>query len=92
MKQLTSKTFSGFKYAYLIGFFMLLSGFFHPLITNSGYENVAIGVFVLLLGLAGALLIYQSAISDTYKMFLLGCGLGLSGIATYGIFYLTGRT
>lgn len=91
MSKLTNKTFTGFKYVYLIVFFALLSGFFHPLITGSNFDSVIVGVIVLFVGLAGGILLYKSATSEKRKTIFLGSGFGLIAISLFYIFQLTGR-
>ena len=82
---------TGFKYVYLIAFFALLSGFFHPLITNTSFDSVVIGVIVLFVGLAGGLLLYKSAISEKRSVMFLGGGFALISISLFYIFQITGR-
>ena len=82
---------TGFKYVYLIAFFALLSGFFHPLITNTSFDSVVIGVIVLFVGLAGGLLLYKSAISEKRRIIFLGGGFALISISLFYIFQITGR-
>lgn len=86
-----SLLFGSFKYVYLIVFFMLLAGFFHPLTSNSSFDGVVIGVFVLLIGLAGGILLFKSATHDGKKGLLLGAGFGLMALSIVGIYYLSGR-
>ena len=81
----------GFKYVYIIVFFMFLAGFFHPLITGSSFDIVVIGVLVLLMGLAGGILLYKAATEGGKRGLLLGLGFGLMAISTLGIYYMTGR-
>ena len=76
---------------YLIIFFALLSGFFHPLITGSSFDSVIVGVIVLFVGLAGGVLLYKAATSEKRKWILLGGGFGLISISLFYIFQLTGR-
>jgi ABC-type uncharacterized transport system permease subunit len=91
MNKITSKMFTGFKYVYLIAFFALLSGFFHPLITNTSFDSVIIGVMILFVGLAGSVLLYKSAVSEKKRgIFLIG-GFGLISISLFYIFQITGR-
>ena len=78
----------GFKYVYIIAFFMFLAGFFHPLVTNTSFDIVVIGVLVLLVGLAGGIMLYRAATDATKKM--LGIGFGLMALSTLGIYYLAG--
>lgn len=82
---------SGFKYVYLVVFFVLLSGFFHPLIGGASFEGVAVGTLVLLLGLAGGILLYRAVTSDNRREICLGGGFGLIAASLYFIFQLTGR-
>ena len=82
---------TGFKYVYLIAFFALLSGFFHPLITNTSFDSVVIGVIVLFIGLAGGVLLYKSAISEKRRGIFLGGGFALISISLFYIFQITGR-
>ncbi len=82
---------TGFKYVYLIAFFALLSGFFHPLITNTSFDSVVIGVIVLFIGLAGGVLLYKSVISEKRRGIFLGGGFALISISLFYIFQITGR-
>ena len=67
MNKQSSRLLVGFKYVYLIVFFALLAGFFYPLITDTGFGIVIIGVLVLFVGLAGGVLIYKSASSENRR-------------------------
>lgn len=80
----------GFKYVYLIAFFALLSGFFHPLIINTSFDSVIIGILVLFVGLAGGVLLYKSTVSKRRGIFLIG-GFSLISISLFYIFQITGR-
>jgi len=91
LNKTTSKILTGFKYVYLIAFFALLSGFFHPLITNTSFDSVVIGVIVLFIGLAGGVLLYKSAISEKRREIFLGGGFALVAISLFYIFQITGR-
>ncbi|MDO8641115.1 MAG: hypothetical protein D4R96_00515 [Nitrosopumilaceae archaeon] len=91
MNKTTSKMLTGFKYVYLIAFFALLSGFFYPLITNTSFDSVVIGVIVLFIGLAGGVLLYKSAISEKRRGIFLGGGFALISISLFYIFQITGR-
>jgi hypothetical protein len=82
---------TGFKYIYLVAFFALLAGFFHPLITNTSFDSVIVGVLVLFVGLAGGVLLYRSATSEKKREIFLGGGFTLIAISLYYIFQLTGR-
>ena len=91
MNQTTSKALTGFKYIYLIAFFALLSGLFHPLITNSSFDGVISGVLVLFVGLAGGVLLYRAATSESKRVIFLGSGFTLMAISLFYIFQFTGR-
>ena len=91
MNQLSSKALTGFKYIYLIAFFALLAGFFHPIITGTSFDGVIIGVLVLFVGLAGGVLLYRAATSESKRVIFLGSGFILMAISLYYIFQLTGR-
>lgn len=91
MNKTTSKILAGSKYIYLIAFFALLSGFFHPLITNTSFDSVVVGVMVLFVGLAGGILLYKSAVSEKRRMIFLGGGFSLIAISLFYIFQITGR-
>ena len=82
---------TGFKYVYLVAFFALLAGFFYPLIANTGFDSVVVGVLVLFVGLAGGALLYRAATSETKRGIFLGGGFALMAISLYYIFQLTGR-
>ncbi|KEQ56567.1 hypothetical protein AAA799E16_00535 [Marine Group I thaumarchaeote SCGC AAA799-E16] len=91
MNKTSSKALAGFKYVYLVAFFALLSGFFHPLITNTSFDNVVVGVLVLFVGLAGGVLLYKAATSEKRRGIFLGAGFALMAISLYYIFQLSGR-
>jgi len=91
LNKTASQILVGFKYVYLLAFFVLLSGFFHPLITNTGFESVISGVVVLLIGLAGSILLYKSIISENKREIFLGGGFALIAISLFFIFQITGR-
>ena len=82
---------TGFKYLYLVAFFALLAGFFHPIITNTSFDSVISGVLILFVGLAGGVLLYKSVTSENRRMMFLGGGFGLISISLYYIFQFTGR-
>jgi len=92
LNKTTSKILTGSKYLYLIAFFALLSGFFHPLVTHTSFDSVVIGVIVLFIGLAGSILLYKAAISEKRRMIFLGVGFALISISLFYIFQITGRT
>ena len=60
MNKTSSKALTSFKYIYLVVFFALLAGLFYPLITDTSFDGVIIGVLVLFVGLAGGILLYRS--------------------------------
>ena len=91
MNQTTSKALTGFKYIYLIAFFALLAGLFHPLITNSSFDAVISGVLVLFVGLAGGVLLYRAATSESKRVIFLTSGFALMAISLFYIFQFTGR-
>ena len=91
MNKTSSKLLTGFKYIYLVAFFALLAGLFHPLITNTSFDGVITGVLVLFVGLAGGVLLYKSATSEKRRGVFLGGGFALMAISLYYIFQLTGR-
>ncbi len=91
MNKTSSKLLTGFKYIYLVAFFALLAGLFHPLITNTSFDGVITGVLVLFVGLAGGVLLYKSATSEKRRGIFLGGGFALMTISLYYIFQLTGR-
>ncbi len=82
---------TGFKYIYLVAFFALLAGFFYPLITDTSFDVVITGVLILFVGLAGGVLLYRSATSESKRAIFLGGGFTLMSISLYYIFQLTGR-
>ncbi len=82
---------TGFKYVYLVAFFALLAGLFHPLITNTSFDGTISGVLVLFVGLAGGVLLYRAATSESKRAIFLGSGFALMAISLYYIFQLTGR-
>jgi peptidoglycan/LPS O-acetylase OafA/YrhL len=91
LSETLSKVKAGFKYVYLVAFFTLLAGFFHPLITGGSSDGVISGVLVLFVGLAGGVLLYKSATSEKRREIYLGAGLGLIAISFALIFQMTGR-
>ena len=91
MSTISSKAITGAKYIYLIIFFALLSGFFHPLITGATFDNVIFGVIILFVGLAGSVLVYKAATGGTRRMIFFGAGFGLIAISFVYILQFTGR-
>ena len=91
MNKTSSKLLTGFKYIYLVAFFALLAGLFHPLITNTSFDGVITGILILFVGLAGGVLLYRAATSENRRGIFLGGGFALMAISLYYIFQLTGR-
>ena len=79
------------RYAYLFGFFMLLSGLFSPLITpNISFDLVIGGTATLFLGLTGGILLFKATTSDNRQGIFIAVGLALIGISLVLIFQLQG--
>jgi len=91
LNKTSSKLLTGFKYIYLVAFFALLAGLFHPLITGTSFDGVITGVLILFVGLAGGVLLYRAATSENKRGIFLGGGFALMAISLYYIFQLTGR-
>ena len=91
MNPISSKLSTSFKYVYLVVFFALLAGFFHPLITDTNFDVVISGVLILFVGLAGGILLYRAAISESKKIMFLFSGFTLIVISLFYIFQFTGR-
>jgi hypothetical protein len=91
LNKTSSKVLTGFKYIYLVAFFALLAGLFHPLITDTSFDGVIVGVSILFVGLAGGVLLYRAATSENRRGIFLGGGFTLMIISLYYIFQLTGR-
>ena len=91
MSKLNTKVITGVKYIYLVVFFALLAGFFHPIITDTSFDNVITGTLVLFIGLAGGVLVYKAATSESKRGIFFGGGFGLIAISLYFVFQMTGR-
>ncbi len=91
MNKTSSKILTSFKYVYLVAFFTLLAGFFYPLITNTSFDGVIIGVLILFMGLTGGVLLYRAATSEKWRGIYLGGGFALMAVSLFYIFQLTGR-
>ncbi len=91
LNELGTKAMHWAKYAYLAVFFVLLAGFFHPIITQTSPDSVVVGTLVLFVGLAGTVLIYKAATSSSARAFLFGIGFALTGASLAVILYMTGR-
>jgi len=91
LNKTSSKILTSFKYIYLVAFFTLLAGFFYPLITNTSFDGVIIGVLILFIGLSGGVLLYRAATSEKWRGIYLGGGFALMAVSLFYIFQLTGR-
>ena len=91
MSKLVTRVIAGAKYVYLIFFFALIAGIFHPLITGASFNPVIIGSLVLFVGLAGGVLVYKAASSEKRRGIFLGGGFGLIAISLFYIISMTGR-
>ena len=81
------------KYAYLFGFFVLLSGIFSPLIIpNMPFDLVIGGTATLFLGLTGGILLFKATTSDNRQGIFIAVGLALIGISLILIFQLQGTS
>jgi len=78
-----SKIISGIKYVYLLAFFFLLAGVFHPFITNSPKNDLVYGILILILGLAGGILVYKGITYSEKRMILTPLGLVLMIISLF---------
>ena len=77
------------RYVYLIAFFTLLAGIFFPLITPGiTIFHVILGVATLFLGLAGGILLFKAATSDSIRVGLIAIGLALISISLVLIYQL----
>ena len=52
------------RYAYLVVFFALLAGVFHPFVADSDMATVIIGTMALFSGLAGCILVYRGVTAE----------------------------
>tara|TARA_B100000749_G_C18250265_1_gene392016 strand:- start:125 stop:559 length:435 start_codon:yes stop_codon:yes gene_type:complete len=81
------------RYAYLFGFFVLLSGLFSPLIIpNMPFDLVIGGTATLFLGLTGGILLFKATTSDNRQGIFIAVGLALIGISLILIFQLQGTS
>ena len=79
------------RYVYLVAIFALLSGVFFPLITigaDVAYNFVIGGAATLFLGLAGGILLFKGATSDSNRGILLAIGFALIAISLALIFLI----
>ena len=78
------------RYVYILVFFVLISGIFHPLITQNPLEqnlnNVISGTVILFLGLVGAILVYKGATANKNRAAGVSFGLVLITISLALIF------
>ena len=70
---------------------MSLSGLFHPLIGGGSFDLLFIGILILFVGLAGAVLVYKAATSEKRRGIFLAGGFGLIAISFAYIISITGR-
>lgn len=91
MNKPSTKAITGAKYIYLVAFFALLAGFFHPIIVETSFDSVIIGTLVLFIGLAGGVIIYKAITSESKRGIFFGGGFALITISLYFIFQMTGR-
>lgn len=87
--QLKAKLLGSFRYAYLLCFFLLLSGFFAPIITGRGFQDVFTGTIVLFVGLFGGILLYNGATKSNTK-YVIG-GFAVMSLSLIGILLLSWR-
>ena len=85
------KILSGGKYIYLIVFFALLSGLFYPVITHSSWDNVIMGILILLVGLAGTVSLYKAGTAQRHRKAYLIIGLAITAVALFLIYVVIGR-
>ena len=91
MNEILSKTKASFKYIYLVVFFALLAGFFHPFISGDSFDGVISGVLVLFVGLAGTILLFKFTASEKRREIYFGGGFVLIAVSLALIFQITGR-
>lgn len=91
MSNVSTKAITGAKYIYLVVFFALLAGFFHPIITGTSFDNVITGTLILFVGLAGGILVYKASTSESKRAIFFWGGFGLIAISLYFVFQMTGR-
>ena len=86
-----TKVITGVKYAYLLGFFALLSGIFYPFVQGGTLDYTIMGIVILFVGLAGGILVYKAATSDKRRTIYMAIGFGLLAVSLFYILQLTGR-
>lgn len=83
------KLLSSFRYVYLLSFFLLLSGFFAPIITGRGFQDVFTGTIILFVGLFGGILLYNGATKSSPK-YVIG-GFAVMSLSLIGIILMSWR-
>ena len=82
------------RYVYISVFFVLMSGVFHPLITQNPLEqnlnNVISGTVILFLGLAGAILVYKGITANKNRAAVVSIGFVLIAVSLALIFTIAG--
>jgi len=91
LNKIVSKASESFKYIYLVVFFALLAGFFHPLISGDSFVSVIFGIMVLFVGLVGGILLFKSATSEKRQIIYFGGGFSMVIFSLALIFLITGR-
>ena len=77
------------RYVYLLGFFVLLAGIFHPLITpDKTFEAVISGTAALFLGLVGGIILFRATTSVKSQGIFISVGLALIVTSLVLIFLL----
>ena len=64
-----SKIISGIKYIYLLAFFALLAGVFHPIITDSPIDGMIKGILILFVGLGKTFQVWSPKNFEKFKSF-----------------------
>ena len=82
------------RYVYILVFFVLISGIFHPLITQNPLEqnlnNVISGTVILFLGLVGAILVYKGITANKNRAAVVSIGFVLIAVSLALIFTIAG--
>ena len=78
-----TKIISGIKYVYLLAFFALLAGVFHPFITDSPKENIVYGISTLFFSMVGGILVYKGITSSEKQLTLTSIGLGIMIVSLF---------
>ena len=82
------------RYVYILVFFVLISGIFHPLITQNPLEqnlnNVISGTVILFLGLVGAILVYKGTTANKNRVAVVSLGFVLIAVSLALIFTIAG--